>query len=188
MTDVPLADSTPPQPTLSELFRAFFTMALHGFGGVLPWARRTIVEDRKWMTPKEFNEAFAVAQFLPGANVLNLAVIFGARMHGAAGAIAALAGLMIPPMAIVLTLGALYARFGDVDALQRVIAGVATAAVGMIGGAVIKMMLPLAREGALALGVAVAAFAAVGVLRYPLPIVLMVMAPLSIALAWWVRR
>src|SRR5882724_224699 len=170
MTD--LASDPSPPPSISELFRAFFRMALHGFGGVLPWARRAIVEDKRWMTAHEFNEAFAVAQFLPGANVLNLAVIFGARMHGAAGAVAALAGLLIPPVAIVLTLGALYARFGDVAALQRVIAGVAAAAVGMIGGAVIKMMLPLAREGVPALAVAAAAFAAVGILRYPLPLVL----------------
>src|SRR5947208_14673589 len=107
------------KPALAELFAAFFTMALHGFGGVLPWARRTIVEDKRWMSAQEFNEAFAVSQFLPGANVVNLAVIFGGRLHGAAGAGVALAGLLIPPMAIVLALGALYGRFGDIEALQR---------------------------------------------------------------------
>ncbi len=64
-------------PSLSELFGAFFSMALHGFGGVLPWARRAIVEEKRWMTAQEFNEAFAVSQFLPGANIVNLAVVFG---------------------------------------------------------------------------------------------------------------
>jgi hypothetical protein len=99
-------------------------MSLHGFGGVLPWARRVIVEDKRWMTAQEFNEAFAVSQFLPGANVVNLAVVFGGRLHGAAGAAVALAGLLIPPVVIVLILGALYARFGDIVALQRVLGGV----------------------------------------------------------------
>jgi chromate transporter len=178
---------TPP-PSLPELFRAFFSMALHGFGGVLPWARRAIVEEKRWMTAQEFNEAFAVSQFLPGANVVNLAVIFGGRLHGAAGAAVALAGLLLPPMAIVLTLGALYARYGDIDALQRVLGGVAAAAAGLIGAIVIKMAQPLLREGAPALGVAAAGFVAVGLLRWPLPYVLLALAPVSIALAWWIRR
>src|ERR1044072_3556314 len=107
MTDL-LADPPPPPanpntpappPSLSELFAAFFSMALHGFGGVLPWARRAIVDEKRWMTAQEFNEAFAVSQFLPGANVVNLAVIFGGRLHGAAGAAVALAGPLLPPVA-----------------------------------------------------------------------------------------
>jgi chromate transporter len=177
-----------PPPSIPELFRAFFHMALHGFGGVLPWARRAIVDEKKWMTPQEFNEAFAVSQFLPGANIVNLAVIFGGRLHGAAGAAVALLGLLLPPMAIVIVLGALYARFGDVDALARILGGVAAAAVGMIAGAVIKMMQPMLREGAGAIVIAIAAFVAVGLLRLSLPLVLLAMAPVSIAYAWWVRR
>jgi len=177
-----------PPPSVPELFLAFIRMALHGFGGVLPWARRTIVEDKRWMTAQEFNEAFAVSQFLPGANVVNLAVVFGGRLHGALGAAAALFGLLLPPMAIVLTLGALYQRYGDIDALQRVLGGVAASAAGLIGAVVIKMAAPLLREGAPALLIAAIAFVAVGVMRWPLPYVLIVMAPVSIALAWWVRR
>src|SRR5205085_7993691 len=115
-------------PSIPELFAAFFSMALHGFGGVLPWARRAIVEEKRWMTAQEFNEAFAIGQFLPGANIVNFAVVFGARLHGAAGAAVALAGLLLPPTAIVLILGALYRRFGDLEALQRVLGGVAAAA------------------------------------------------------------
>ena len=182
------AISPVPHPSILDLFIAFFTMELHGFGGVLPWARRAIVEDKRWMTAQEFNEAFAVSQFLPGANVVNLAVVFGGRLHGAAGAAVALLGLMLPPVTIVLILGALYGRYGDIDALQRILAGVAAAAVGLIGAIVVKMALPLRREGLPALAVAAAAFAAVGFMRWPLPWVLVALAPVSIALAWWVRR
>ncbi len=184
----PSAVPPAPHPSVSELFIAFFTMALHGFGGVLPWARRAIVEDKRWMTAQEFNEAFAVSQFLPGANIVNLAVVFGGRLHGAAGAVAALAGLLIPPCAIVLTLGVLYARYGDAEALQRVLAGVAASATGLIAATVIKMSLPLLRRLSPAPFVAAAAFVAVGVMRFPLPLVLIVMAPISIALVWWTRR
>jgi chromate transporter len=163
-------------------------MSLHGFGGALPWARRAIVEDKRWMTAQEFNEAFAVAQFLPGANVVNLAIVFGRRLHGAAGAAVALAGLLIPPVVIVLILGILYARYGDIDALQRVLAGVAAAAAGLIVAIVLKMAQPLLRQGAAGLAIAAAGFAAVGVMRWPLPFVLLVLAPASIALAAWARR
>ena len=186
MTETP-ADPPPP-PSIGELFRAFASMSLHGFGGVLPWARRAIVDDKRWMTPEEFNEAFAVAQFLPGANVINLAVVFGRRLHGAAGAAVALAGLLLPPMAIVMTLGALYGRYGDVDALQRVLGGVAAAAAGLIGAIVIKMAQPLLRQGVPGLAVAAAGFVAVGLMRWPLPYVLLVLAPVSIMLAAWMRR
>jgi chromate transporter len=177
-----------PPPSISELFRAFFTMALHGFGGVLPWARRTIVEEKRWMTAEEFNEAFAVSQFLPGANVVNLAVIFGGRLHGAAGAAVALIGLLLPPVTIVLVLGALYERYGGVDDLQRILRGVAAAAAGLIVAIVIKMAKPLVRALSPAPFVALAAFAAIGIMRWPLPWVLVVMAPVSIALSWWGRR
>jgi len=184
----PSAVPPAPHPSVSELFTAFFTMALHGFGGVLPWARRAIVEEKRWMTAQEFNEAFAVSQFLPGANIVNLAVVFGGRLHGAAGAAVALAGLLIPPCVIVLTLGVLYARYGDAEALQRVLAGVAASATGLIAATVVKMSLPLLRQLSPALFVAAAAFVAVGIMRYPLPLVLIVMAPVSIALVWWTRR
>ena len=194
MTDLPaappgeaIAPAVPP-PSLSELFRAFLLMALHGFGGVLPWARRTIVEDKRWMTAQEFNEAFAVAQFLPGANVVNLAVVFGGRLHGAAGAAVALGGLMLPPTVTMLVLGALYARFGDLAALQRVLGGLAAAAAGLLAAMVIKMGQPLLREGFLPFVVAALAFVAIGVMRFSLPLTLLVLAPLSIALAAWGRR
>src|ERR1044071_6512444 len=136
------------QPSLAELFAAFFSMALHGFGGVLPWARRAIVEEKRWMTAQEFNEAFAIGQFLPGANIVNFAVVFGARLHGAAGAAVALAGLLIPPVAIVLVLAVLYARYGEADAIQRVLVGVAAAAAGLLIATFVKMVQPLLREGA----------------------------------------
>jgi chromate transporter len=120
--------------------------------------------------------------------VVNLAIVFGRRLHGAAGAAVALAGLLIPPVVIVLILGALYARFGDIDALQRVLGGVAAAAAGLIVAIVLKMAQPLLRQGPAGLVIAVAGFVAVGVMRWPLPYVLLVLAPASIALAAWARR
>jgi chromate transporter len=88
----------------------------------------------------------------------------------------------------VLVLGVLYGRYGDTEALQRVLAGVAAAAAGLLGATAVKMTQPLLREGIGALAVTAAAFVAIGVMRWPLPWVLLVLAPLSIGIAAWVRR
>jgi chromate transporter len=119
---IPASD---PQPGLSELFFTFASMSLAGFGGVLPWARRVLVEERKWLTAEQFNEAFSFSQLLPGPNIVNFSVIFGSRLRGSAGAVVALAGLLGPPLVIVTILAMLYVRYGELVWLQRILAGVA---------------------------------------------------------------
>src|SRR5881227_160211 len=104
-------------PGLLALFLAFARMSLAGFGGVLVFARQAIVEQHRWMTADEFNETFALCHFLPGPNIVNLSMVFGARFRGIAGGIAAFAGLLGPPVVIVTGLAALYARFGEIEAL-----------------------------------------------------------------------
>jgi chromate transporter len=182
-----LPTSTP--PGLIALFVAFAKMSLAGFGGVLAFARRGIVEQHKWMTAEEFNETFALCHFLPGPNIVNLSVVFGSRFRGIAGGVAAFAGLVGPPVVIVTILAALYARFGEIDALRRVLAGVSCAAVGLLISVVFRMMLPLIKKRDLiGLVVLLAVFAAIGLLRLPLPAVLLVAIPLSIAIVFARRR
>jgi len=95
--DIPeSATSTP--PGLIALFVAFAKMSLAGFGGVLVWARRGIVDQHRWMTADEFNETFALCHFLPGPNIVNLSVLFGSRFRGIPGGLAAFAGLVGPPV------------------------------------------------------------------------------------------
>ena len=186
--EIPIA--TPPiQPGLLELFIAFAKMSLAGFGGVLVWARRGIVDQHRWMTAEEFNETFALCHFLPGPNIVNLSVVFGSRFRGVAGGIAAFAGLVGPPVVIVTILAALYARYGEIDALRRILAGVSCAAVGLLLAVVFRMMMPLLRRRDLVgLVVLAAVFIAVGLLRLPLPAVLLVAIPLSIAVTFATRR
>jgi chromate transporter len=176
-------------PSLLELFVAFAQMSLAGFGGVLVWARRGIVEKHRWMTAEEFNETFALCHFLPGPNIVNLSVVFGSRFRGVAGAIAAFAGLLGPPVVIVTILAALYARYGEIEALRRTLAGVSCAAVGLLLSAILRMMLPLIRKrDPVALALLAAVFAAIGLLRLPLPNVLLVAMPLSIVITYVMRR
>jgi chromate transporter len=180
---------TSPPPGLLALFVAFSKMSLAGFGGVLVFARRAIVDQHRWMTAEEFNETFALCHFLPGPNIVNFTMVFGSRIRGIAGGIAAFAGLLGPPMAIMIILASLYERFGGVDALRRILAGVSCAAVGLLIAVVLRMMMPLVRKRDLvALVMLAAVFVAIGVLRLPLAAVLLVAIPLSIAVTFAMRR
>src|SRR3954469_5603702 len=140
----PAAQPPPsPPPGLIELFAAFAKMSLSGFGGVLVFARRAIVDQHRWMTADEFNETFALCHFLPGPNIVNLSMVFGSRLRGIAGGFAAFTGLLLPPTAIMIVLAIVYARFGDVEVLRRILAGISCAAVGLLIAVVFRMMTPL---------------------------------------------
>jgi chromate transporter len=183
----PPPSGPPPQtPTLVELFVAFALISLCGFGGVLAWSRRMLVEERKWMTPQEFNDAYALCQFLPGPNVVNLSVVFGRRIRGPVGAAVALVGLIGPPFVIVSLISVIYG--GDIAALRRMLMGVAAAAVGLVLATCAKMAVPLFKDRlGIAPLIALATFTTVGVLRWPIYAALVVLIPLSIVIAW-VRR
>jgi chromate transporter len=179
----------PVAPRPLELLVAFSLISLYGFGGVLYWSRRMMVDERRWMTAEEFNEAYALCNFLPGPNVVNFSMVFGRQVRGTIGALVALLGLLGPPFLLVTVLSLLYAQFGEIAVLQRVLAGVAAAAAGLTISTAIKMAGPLLRERpGLAHALATAAFVAVGVLRWPLYWVIGVLIPCGVAVAWWTRR
>jgi chromate transporter len=176
-------------PTILELFIAFSIISVSGFGGVLYWSRRMLVERRKWMTPAEFNDAYALCQILPGPTIVNLSVVFGRNIRGLPGAAVALIGLIGPGLIIVLFFGFLYSVFGTIEALQRMLTGVAAAAAGLVISMTGKMAEPLFEENNwLAYGVVVAVFVTTGLLRWPIWWVLAVLIPLSIAIAWRAQR
>lgn len=173
-------------PGLSELFFGFLTVAMSGFGGVLPWARRVFVEQRRWLSEREFAEALALCQFLPGPNIVNMGVIVGSRFHGVMGAVVSVAGLVGAPLLIMMACGALYSRYGDLELLRGALTGLAAGAAGLLVAMAAKMAMPLIRARKPApLLFAVAAFVAVGLLRLPLYWVVLVLAPLSIGWSWW---
>jgi chromate transporter len=176
-------------PTLVELFVAFAKMSLAGFGGVLVWARRGIVDQHKWMTADEFNETFALCHFLPGPNIVNLTFVFGSRLRGLPGSLAAFSGLVGPPALIMVAMGMLYHRYGEIDSLRRILSGVACAAIGLMLAVVFRMMTPLLkRRDVVGLLTLLAIFVAIGVFRLPLAMVLLVAIPLSIAITYAMRR
>jgi len=187
--DIPTSDPPKDPPSVIALFLAFAKISLAGFGGVLAFARHGLVEEHRWMTADEFNETYALCHFLPGPNIVNLSMVFGSRLRGIPGGIAAFCGLLGPPMAVVMILGALYARFGEIDALRRILAGVSCAAVGLLSAAIFKIMMPLIRRRDVAsFVVMLVVFAAIGLLRLPLQAVLLPAIPVSIGITYLLRQ
>lgn len=182
MTSAP--DHTPEpasSPTLAALFTGFLGVGLMGFGGVLPLARRMIVEEKRWFGAAEFTERLALCQFLPGGNVINLAVAVGLEFRGWIGAVVALLGLTAAPTTLAVTLGALYARNAHDLRVQHLVAGLAAAAAGLLVATALKMLIPLRREPR-ALAIILAAFAAIALLRLPLLPVMLALLPISLLL------
>jgi chromate transporter len=177
------------QPGLGDLFFSFLGVGLSGFGGVLPWARRMMVEQKQWMSAEEFAEILSLCQFVPGPNIVSMSVLVGRRYQGLVGAIVACVGLCGAPLVLAVILGALYARYGELPAVNGLISGLAAAGSGLIAATALKMLEPLFRPHARwGLVLVLPVFGAIGVLRLPLLGVIAVMAPIGIGLAWWKTR
>ena len=174
-------------PTASELFTGFLWLGLTGFGGVLPMARRMIVEKRSWLTGPDFTDLLGLCQFLPGGNIINLSVALGLRFRGPLGAVCALGGLIAAPTAIVVALGVLYDRTRDDPHVRHLFTGLAAAAAGLLVTTAIKIALPL-RGKPLATALAALGFVAIAVLRLPLLPTLAVLLPLSVLATWRFSR
>ena len=185
-TTVPPPPRRGPQ-SLLELFLAFNWLALQGFGGVLAVVQRELVERKKWMTLDEFIEEWAVAQVMPGPNVVNIGLILGDRFFGWRGAALALAGLLTAPLFIVLGLAIVYSRFEHNPQVAGALRAMSAVAAGLIVATGLKL-LPALRRHALGfpmcLAIAAVGFVAIALLRIPLMAVLAVIGGAACVLTW----
>jgi chromate transporter len=165
------------------LFLTFSRITLSSFGGALFWTRRTLVDRQHWLTDREFIELLTLGQLLPGANVLNLAVMVGYRFARWPGAAAAAAGFVGGPCLVVIGMGILYQQYGALPQVQRALAGMSIVAAGLLLATVIKFAMVLPRRWRPWL-FGILAFTGVGMMRWPLLWVMGVLAPLAVALAW----
>ncbi len=173
--------------SLRELFLAFNRLALQGFGGVLPVAQRELVERRRWLTKDQFVEMLAISQVLPGPNVVNLALMFGDRAFGTRGALAALAGMLLVPMVIVLAMTALYVRFDDNPMVTGALRGMGAVAAGLILSTGLKLLGTLKRNVMglpICLGFGAATLVGTAWLRLPLVVVIAGLGSFAVLIAW----
>lgn len=181
-------DAPQAQPrSLSDLFLSFTILALQGFGGVLAVAQRELVERKRWMTREEFVEEWAVAQIMPGPNVVNLALMIGSRYFGWRGAMAALAGMLLAPLAVVLALALAYTQYSQHPQVAAALRGMGAVAAGLVAATGLKLLStlrrhPLGLPGASLL--AAATFIAVGLIGLPLAMALLSLGAVSWGLTW----
>ena len=176
----------------TELFWAFTSLALQGFGGVLPVAQRELVDKRGWLTREEFAETLSVGQVLPGPNIVNMALMIGDRYFGWRGAFAALAGILAAPLVIVLVLATLYSHLATTPMAAGAIRGMGAVAAGLIFAMAIKLA-PTLKTNPLPLALCAAAllatWALVGGWRVPLAWVVLGLGGAMVTFAaWWLRR
>jgi chromate transporter len=165
----------------AQLFTSFLKMGLLGFGGVLPWARRVLVDERRWLDDRGFAELIGLCQVLPGPNVVNLAVIIGARAHGSIGSLIAVSGILLVPIGVLLLIATFYASVAHEPLARDAIAGASAAAAGLIFGTGMRLLLQT-RPPLRGLVIGGAAFVAVGVLQWPLLSVIVVLIVVAVAL------
>jgi chromate transporter len=170
-----------------ELFLGFLKIGLLGFGGIAPWARHVIIEERRWVTEKEFAAILGVAQILPGPNTMNASVMIGDRFQGVPGVLLCLLGQMAMPLAIVTSLAVVYERFAAVPEVKAMLVGAAAGAAGLVLGTALKMAQKI-KLTPLALLVGIIAFAAIGILSWPLIPVVAVLVPVGVIAAALERR
>ncbi|HEX8476942.1 MAG TPA: chromate transporter [Telluria sp.] len=182
------APAAPCRPaSLRALFIAFTWLALQGFGGVLAVVQRELVERRQWLTQEEFVEDWAVAQVLPGPNVVNLALMFGGRMFGLAGALTALAGLVAVPLVVVVLLAVLHGRFAANPAVEGALRGMGAVSAGLIGALGLKLASALVTNPvplAWSIAIGITGFILIALLQVPLLYVMLVLGGLGCVLAW----
>ncbi len=190
MTSAPPAPDPAPltRPhSLGALFWAFSALALQGFGGVLAIVQRDLVERKRWLTREEFLEDWAVAQILPGPNVINLSLMLGDRYFGLRGALVALGGILLFPLMVVLLLATLFAGIADVPAAQGALRGMGAVTAGLIMATGLRLAPALRRNAmgpAACAGAALATFVLIAVLRVPLAWVLLGLGGLCCVWAW----
>ena len=169
--------------TRTTLFTSFLKMGLLGFGGVLPWARRVVVDERRWLDDREFAELIGLCQVLPGPNVVNLAVIIGSRSHGPLGSLIAVSGILFVPVGLMLLIATFYASVSHEPVARNAIAGASAAAAGLILGTGVRLLLQT-RPPLRGLLTGAAAFIAVGVLQWPLLWVIIALIAAGVAAEW----
>jgi len=185
-----------PAPTESELnqpssrtdlFISFTLLALQGFGGVLAIVQRELVEKKRWMTREQFVEEWAVAQIMPGPNVVNLSMMIGGRYFGLGGALAALAGMLAVPTVVVLLVAVAFNSVAETETARGALRGMGAVAAGLITATGLKLMAALGRN-AMGLPVCIAlatfTFLAIAVLRWPLGWVLLGVGGSACVYAW----
>jgi chromate transporter len=183
---VPTVDHPMPRD-LKDLFFSFTWLALQGFGGVMVIVHRELVEKKGWLTDEEFIEDWSVAQLLPGANIINLALIIGNRYFGLRGALTALVGMMLAPLVLVIGIALVYAKYADYPEVIGALRGMGAVVAGLIGATGLRLLKSLKStplQKPVCIAILSCCFLMIAIMRWPLGYALLGLGTLSCILTY----
>lgn len=131
------------------VFFTFFRVGLFTFGGgyaMIPIVKQEVVENHRWLSEEEFIDMLAVAQSLPGAVAVNSAVYIGHKLHGLAGSVSSLLGVVMPSFLVILIVAVFFSRFTTYPLVMAAFAGIRPTIVALIAAAVIKIGKPVFKK------------------------------------------
>ena len=139
--------------TLWKLFTSTLYISAFTFGGgfvIITLMKRRFVDELHWMEEDEMLDLAALAQASPGANAVNMAILVGWHLAGAAGMITAVVGTLIPPVLLLTVISYIYAAFIANPYVALVLSGMRAGVAAVIldvvcdlGGAVLKQHKPV---------------------------------------------
>jgi chromate transporter len=170
-----------------DLFSGFVLVGMFGFGGIAAALYHVVVERRRWLNAEEYASTLGLGQVLPGANLINMTTIVGDRYQGLTGACLALGGLMFMPLVSLMALATLYDRFSGLPDVQAATTAAAAGAVGLTMGTASKLARTILKSR-VAVCVAAVSFIAIGLLRFPMLLTIVLLAPVAVAAGFWNER
>jgi chromate transporter len=175
-------------PTLGQLAASIARIGATSIGGGLTsWMMREFVQERRWLSSEEFLSGLAVAQALPGVNVVNLSIWIGWRLHGAVGAAAAAAAIILPGLVLIGALAAGFSLLGALPATHRFLAGAVAVAIGLSLAMGVQAARPVVRR-AVPAGLMVLCFILAGPLRLPALPIIVGLGVAGIGWQFWIQR
>lgn len=172
-------------PTPKELLFTFTHIALLSFGGALPISYRILVEDKRWLTAKDFADTLSLCQAIPGPNIVNLAASIGTRYAGILGAISALIGILALPIAIVILIAIAYHAYGEMPMIRHSITNLAAVVAGLFAATILKLLRPALKKRPVTTPLTViTTFSLINYFKLAIPLVFLLVLPFSLWAAW----
>lgn len=169
--------------SLFDLTKGFAIITLQGFGGVLPWVRRSVVEQHRWITPEEFNTLLGLCQLMPGPNVVNLGVCIGYKLRGFWGSVACTLGLIVPPMILIIASAYVYREYASLPAISGTLGGISAVGIGLIAATGLKMLRETFKKPVTLL-VVIFLFAAIALFKLPMLVAVFIGFAIALYLAY----
>ncbi|MEY8827200.1 chromate efflux transporter [Sedimentitalea sp. XS_ASV28] len=129
-------------PSLADATCVWWKIGILSFGGPaaqIALMHKEVVDDRKWLSERQFLNALSFCMLLPGPEAMQLATYAGWRLHGTIGGLIAGLLFVIPGAVVIMTLAAIYSFFGNVPLVEALFYGIKAAVLVIVVEALLRV-------------------------------------------------